>query len=142
VTTQAVARGDDRRVRPAVTVVIADNDEAILELVLLDLQLEGYNVLATATSGEAAAELCAQLHPDALVVDQRMPPGPSGLETIERVRAEGTAGVCILYTNYRSAQLQIATKRLGATFVEKGPLQTLRAALQRRFPASETPPRA
>jgi CheY-like chemotaxis protein len=123
-------RNDERRVRPALTLVIADNDASILELMVLDLELEGYDVVATATSGEAAVELCARLRPDVLVVDQRMPPGLSGLETIERVRSEGSAGACILYTNYRSGQLRTSAERLGATYVQKGPLQALRAALQ------------
>jgi CheY-like chemotaxis protein len=120
----------DRQVRRAVSLVVADNDATILDLVSMDLKLEGYDVLATATSGEAAAELCAQLFPDVLVVDQRMPPGLTGLETIERVRAEGTAGACILYTNYRSAQLKRAALKLDATYVEKGPLRNLRVALR------------
>lgn len=129
-TAQVATRDGYPGARPDVTIVVADNDPTMLELVVLDLELEGYNVLASAMSGEAALELCEQLNPDVLVVDQRMPPGLTGLETIERVVSAGTAGACILYTNYRSTQLKKATQRLGATYVEKGRLRNLRAALQ------------
>jgi hypothetical protein len=58
-----------------------------------------------------------------------MPPGWNGLETIRRVREAGGVGTCILYTNYRSPRIATMAKRLGAVYVKKGPLRTLRAAL-------------
>jgi CheY-like chemotaxis protein len=115
--------------RRSLTIVLADNDPAIIDLVSTDLSLEGHQVVATALTGEEALEACDKYHPDVLVVDYRMPPGLDGLETIRRVREAGTAGTCILYSNYKSPTIATVAKNIGAIYVKKGPLRTLRAAL-------------
>jgi len=109
--------------------VLADNDPELLDLLETDLNLEGYDVVATVQSGEAALEVCAQHRPDVLVVDYRMPPGLNGLETAQRARTSGIAAAVILYTNYRLPDLATQAHRFGATVVVKGPLRALRAAL-------------
>lgn len=116
------------------TVVIADNDPDVVDLIATDLTLEGYDVVATASSGELAAAACAELRPDILVVDYRMPPGWNGLQTIEQVLVDGSVGACVLYTNYRLPELRIRAQRLGAVFLPKGPLRTLRATLAELAP--------
>jgi CheY-like chemotaxis protein len=110
-------------------VVVADNDPDLLELVATDLVLEGHDVVAVALSGEEAVDACARYQPDVLIVDYRMPPGLNGVETIAAVRQAQSARACILYSNYRSSQIASATRRLGAMYVKKGPLRSLRAAL-------------
>jgi len=115
--------------RKGVTLVIADNDPVVLDLLATDLGLEGYDVIATVPSGEAAAAVCAERHPDVLIVDYRMPPGWNGIETIAHVREAQSAGAYVLYTNYRLPELRRRAERLGAVFVAKGALPTLRAAL-------------
>lgn len=114
--------------------VIADNDPTIVELLRTDLSLEGYHVVATADGGEAAAAACARYRPDVLIVDYRMPPGPTGLETIAMVRAAGAAGAMVLYTNYRSPRLVSQARSHGATLVPKGSLRGLREALAHVVP--------
>ncbi|MFL6238279.1 MAG: response regulator transcription factor [Actinomycetes bacterium] len=116
--------------RKSLRVVVADNDASVIELVTTDLALEGHNIVATALTGEQAVVLCRQHRPDVLIVDFRMPPGLNGLETIRRVLAEKTVATCILYTNYRAPHIAADARRLGATYVRKGPLRTLRAALR------------
>lgn len=113
----------------SLTFVLADNDPAVLDLLGTDLQLEGHNVLAAVGSGEEAIIACQEHRPDVVVVDYRMPPGLDGLETIRRIRADGTAGTCILYTNYRSPHIATVAEKIGAVYVKKGPLRELRAAL-------------
>jgi CheY-like chemotaxis protein len=115
--------------RRSLTIVVADNDPAIIDLVTTDLVLEGHRVVATALTGEDAVAACDIHHPDVLVVDYRMPPGWDGLETIRRVREAGTAETCILYSNYRSQTIATVAANVGAIYVKKGPLRTLRAAL-------------
>ncbi len=110
-------------------IVVADNDLAVVDLLRTDMRLEGHDVVAVAMSGEAAIEACRMHRPDVLICDFRMPPGLDGLETIKRVRDEGTAGCCILYSNYRSPTIATVTARIGGIYVNKGPLRTLRAAL-------------
>jgi CheY-like chemotaxis protein len=113
----------------SLTVVVADNDPAIIDLVATDLAFEGHRVVATALTGDDAVAACEMHHPDVLVTDYRMPPGLDGLETIRRVREAGTAETCILYSNYKSPTIAAVAKNLGAIYVKKGVLRTLRAAL-------------
>ncbi len=57
---------------PDQTVVVADDDPAILQLMQLVLQDEGFGV-RTARDGREALDLVAEERPSAVVVDLRMP---------------------------------------------------------------------
>jgi DNA-binding NarL/FixJ family response regulator len=109
--------------------VIADNDPAALELVLMDLRLEGHVIVGSATDGDTALQLCRDLRPDCLVVDYRMPPGPTGVEVARSVRSELPSVNVVVFSNYSTAEVRRAVARAGARFVEKGDLSGLRAAL-------------
>jgi CheY-like chemotaxis protein len=110
-------------------VVIADNDPDALELLDLDLALEGHDVVGRGRGGEDAIRLCRDLTPDVLVVDLRMPPGPDGLAVVRTLA--GTPGLSmIVYTNYRDAKLAAQAHRHGASYLLKGDLRTLRAAVR------------
>lgn len=109
--------------------VLADNDPVVLELLTLDLSLEGHTILAAVPDGASAVEACTQLHPDALIVDYRMPPGLNGLDVIAAVQKATPDVVCLLYTNYQSAAVRDRAARLGATYVAKSTLAELRDAL-------------
>lgn len=109
--------------------VLADNDPVVIELLELDLTLEGHTILASARDGETAIEACARLAPDALVVDYRMPPGPNGLDVIEAVHAERPDVVCLLFTNYSAAKVRARAEELNAVYVPKSTLAELRTAL-------------
>lgn len=111
-----------------VRVVVADNDPDALDLVDLDLRLEGHDVVGRALDGTTAIELCRELHPDVLVVDLKMPPGPDGLAVVAALADE--AGMrSVLYTNYRDSGLAQRAERLGAAYLLKGDLRALRRAL-------------
>ena len=107
--------------------VVVDNDPAVLELVLLDLRLEGHQVVATASNGEGAVRACTEADPDVAVVDLRLGPGIDGIEVARRIGRPGRR--VILYTNYISPAVIRAAERAGATVVEKGNLSTLRRAV-------------
>lgn len=109
--------------------VLADNDEGALELIHLDLGLEGHDIVATALDGLRAVEACARTRPDVLVVDHRMPPGIDGVEVTRRVLAAGTAGAVVLYSNYLDPRVVARAEALGARWQEKGDLAALRAAV-------------
>lgn len=107
-------------------VVVADNDPDALELLTLDLTLEGHEVVGVAACGEDAVRLCEEVRPDVLVVDYRMPPGPNGIEVVRRLRRSMPDLRMVVYTNYSDARLHDAAERLGATFLAKGQLAALR----------------
>ena len=114
---------------PPLRVVIADNDPDALDLLDLDLALEGYDIVGRGRNGTEAIALCRDLNPDVLVVDFRMPPGPNGLAVVQELH--GQPGLSVLvYTNYRDAKNTAKATALGAAYLLKGDLRTLRAAIR------------
>lgn len=126
-TTQAATPEVPRKLRGSV--VIVDNDPELLDLVATDLRLEGWDVLATVRDGLQAVTACIEELPDFLIVDYRMPLGIDGLEVTRRVRQRAPSVRVILYTNYRASGLAEQARRLGASYLVKGELATLRASL-------------
>lgn len=81
-------------------VLVADDDEDILQLVVLRLSRSGYDVLS-ASDGPTAIQLAAAHHPDVAVLDVSMP-GIDGLAVIETLRADpATASMPILLLTAR-----------------------------------------
>lgn len=109
-------------------VLVADNDPDALELALLDLRLEGH-VVAGATDGTSALELVGSFEPDVVVLDYRMPPGPTGLEIAVRLRAQRPELRVLIYSNYQSVELVARAAAAGVAFLPKGNLRTLRSAV-------------
>lgn len=112
----------------ALRLVLVDNDPAVLDLLLLDLRLEGHCIVATAATGEEALDRCAELRPDVLVVDLRLGPGIDGLEVARRARQPGLR--VILHTNYVTRAIVDAAQAAGAIVIEKGSLRVLRRAVR------------
>lgn len=110
-------------------VVIADNDLAWLELVRTELSLDGHDVVASCTSGEEALDACRVHRPDALIVDEKMPPGLNGVEVARRMRATDPGTTVVIFTNYDEEEVIKGAADAGAVFVLKGNLRALRAAL-------------
>lgn len=107
---------------------LIDNDEAVIELLVLDLGLEGHTIVATAANGEEALRVCAEAQPDVVVVDFRLGPGIDGIEVARRVRSPGRR--VILHTNYVNPTVVRAAETAGAVVVEKGSLGALRRAVR------------
>ena len=110
-------------------VLLVDNDPGALELLVLDLGLEGHDVVGTAAQGEEAVALCADLRPDVAVVDYRMPPGIDGLETARRMRRLAPSVRVVLYSNHVRPDLLDGAARLGVPYLRKGDLTALRRAV-------------
>lgn len=83
-----------------------------------------------AQDGATALRSVAELAPDVLVVDHRMPPGPNGIDVAAEVRSSHPETAVVLYSNYRSNDLLARSAALGVRFVPKGDLRTLRRAVQ------------
>ena len=123
--------------------LVADNDVTWLDLLALDLRLEGFDVVATAIDADSVLEHLAASadEVDVLVTDHRMPPGRTGLELLEIVHRDHPQIRLVLFTNY--AMDAVARDRIvaaGAHYVAKPDLRKLRAAIS--SPAPSSPPRA
>src|SRR5450759_268542 len=76
------------------TVLIADDDLQLLDLVTLNLELEDYGVLR-ASDGRQALERIEQHNPDLVLLDVMMP-RMSGFAVCHRVRACSTVPIIII----------------------------------------------
>jgi CheY-like chemotaxis protein len=113
---------------PPLRIVIVDNDPDALDLLDLDLALEGHDIVGRGRNGTEAIALCNDLKPDLLVVDFRMPPGPNGGDVVEALQGQPGLSM-IVYTNYRDPRQAARAKGLGAAWLLKGDLRTLRKAI-------------
>jgi two-component system, response regulator PdtaR len=112
-----------------VRVVVVDNDIDALELLVLDLRLEGHDIVATASDGTTGIDACRRERPDVLVVDYRMPPGVDGVEVARAVLRDGSAGTVVVYSNYHDPRVVARAEALGARWLSKGNLTALRRAV-------------
>lgn len=107
-------------------VLVADNDPEALDLVVLDLRLEGHLVTGVPTGSEALA-LMVEFDPDVVVLDYRMPPGPTGVDVAASARPLWPDVRLILYTNYQDPEIVRRARELDMEFLPKGNLRALRA---------------
>ena len=107
--------------------VVIDNDAAVIDLLALDLRLEGHDVAATAADAEAAIKACVDVDPEVVIVDLKLGKGPDGIEIARQVARPGRR--IILHTNYVSAEIMKRAEEVGAVVIEKGNLRALRRAI-------------
>jgi CheY-like chemotaxis protein len=110
-------------------VLVADNDPDALDLAVLDLRLEGH-VVAGAPGGDEALALIDIFEPEVVVLDYRMPPGPTGLALALRLRTDRPDLRLVIYSNYQDVNLVHQARSAGIAFLPKGNLRTLRDAVR------------
>jgi DNA-binding response OmpR family regulator len=71
---------------PSGTVLVVDDDPVIVNLLRLNFEIEGYDVV-TATGGEAGLARAQDVAPDVIVLDVMMP-RIDGIEVARRLRQE------------------------------------------------------
>jgi len=92
-------------------ILVADDDQHIVELVSLYLRRAGYRV-ETAFDGDEALRKARDLEPALLILDVMMP-GPDGLQVCRQLRRKGDVPIVLLTA--RSSDIdKIAGLRLGA----------------------------
>jgi CheY-like chemotaxis protein len=112
-----------------VRLVLVDNDKTALDLIDLDLGLEGHEIVGTAAQGEEALVVVEREQPDVVVVDFRMPPGIDGLEVARRIRTRWPSIRVLLHSNYVREELLREADRIGVAYLRKGDLEALRRAI-------------
>ena len=68
-------------------VLVVDDDRVIQQLLEVNLELEGYLVAGTASDGQEAIAMAAELKPDLILLDIMMPK-MDGLEVCRQLKAD------------------------------------------------------
>ena len=88
------------------TVLVADDDRDVLNLVRFRLERDGLRVLVAA-DGATALELARERHPDVCVLDVMMPK-LGGLEVLRALRGDpATAATRVILLTARSADAEV-----------------------------------
>ena len=97
-----------------IRLVIADDHLIIRQGLRLILETEAdFELAGEAADGAEALELCAQLRPDVVLMDLRMP-GMDGLTAIERLRAEQPQIAVVILTTFNEDDLMLRGLQAGA----------------------------
>jgi two-component system nitrogen regulation response regulator NtrX len=101
------------------TVLVADDEEGILESLSGILEDEGYEVI-TASSGEKALDLVREFSPDIILLDVWMPKGIDGLETLKEIKGITQDSEVIMISGHANIDIAVQATKLGALdFLEK-----------------------
>ena len=110
----AAGLGDGDEPAGPVTVVVADDQSAVREgLVLLLGTLPGIVVAGQAANGAAAVDLVATVHPQVVLMDLNMP-GCDGVAATRRITAEHPRTRVVVLTTYADDESIIGALQAGA----------------------------
>src|SRR4051794_33155104 len=99
-----------------IKVMLVDDVDHVRRMLRNMLDLDGFVVVAEASSGvDALAEIGAA-DPDVVVIDYSMP-DMDGIETASRIRAARPDQVMIMYTAYLDADVEERSRQVGVALV-------------------------
>jgi CheY-like chemotaxis protein len=88
-------------------VLVVDDDRVIQQLLEVNLELEGYQVAGTASDGQEAIAMAAELKPDLIILDIMMPK-MDGLEVCRKLKSDPKlAKIPIVLLSARAQDLDI-----------------------------------
>ena len=95
-----------------VRVLVVDDTEHVRKMLVDMLELDGFDVVGEAGSGDAAVSESVACDPDIIVMDYKMP-GMDGLTTARAIRGVRPSQAIILYTAYLDQALAEDAKEAG-----------------------------
>jgi len=95
-----------------IRVMVVDDTDHVRRMLTSMLSLDGYAVVADASSGAEAVAAVVEADPDIVVIDYKMP-GMDGLATARGIRERRPDQVMILYTAYIDDALERAATDAG-----------------------------
>jgi DNA-binding NarL/FixJ family response regulator len=115
----------DRPDAATVTVLAVDDQPIFLRAAhQLIADTPGFEQVAEATSGPEAVDLAAELHPDLVLLDVRMP-GMDGIETARRIAALDARAIVVLVSLEETPALPASLASVGAAvYLRKQDLST------------------
>jgi len=97
-----------------IRILVADDHLIIRQGLRLILETQdGFELIGEAADGAEALHLCADLKPDVVLMDLRMP-GMDGLTAIERLRVEQPGIAVVILTTFNEDDLMMRGLRAGA----------------------------
>jgi two-component system nitrogen regulation response regulator NtrX len=100
-------------------VLIVDDEANIRRMLAALLKSEGFEP-EEAPNGNSALLSLDQVHPDAILLDLQMPPGPDGLETLRLIRERDASTPVIMMSGKAQLNDAVQAIKLGAfQFLEK-----------------------
>lgn len=118
---------------PRARVLVAEDDDALRELIVARMRREGFDVIEAGSGFEALDALTTATNGgrdaiDLIVMDQRMP-GATGLEIVRMLRVAAWAVPVVMITAFPDWDLLVEAKRLDIALVPKPfPMDRLSAA--------------
>jgi two-component system, NarL family, response regulator YdfI len=97
-----------------IRILVADDHLIIRQGLRLILETQaGFELVGEASDGAEAVHLCAELNPDVVLMDLRMP-GMDGLSAIELLRTQQPGIAVVILTTFNEDDLMMRGLRLGA----------------------------
>jgi DNA-binding response OmpR family regulator len=126
------------------TVLVADDDDDLRDLIAATLRDDGYDVVEARDGAELLERLDVAINsenrmPDVVITDIRMP-RLSGYGVLSAIRRAGLSTAIVVMTVFADASIHGTASRLGASLVLQKPfeMETLRAAVIRACLARAT----
>lgn len=95
-----------------VKVMVVDDTDHVRNMLVDMLELDGFQVVGQAASGEEACTLAEQSDPAVIVMDYKMP-GMDGLTAARTIRETRPTQAIILYTAYLDSTIEALAKEAG-----------------------------
>lgn len=115
-------------------ILLVDDQSDVRFMLSLYLEDEGLD-FDEAASGTEALERLAEGDYELVLLDQRMPPGLSGIEVAEQLQADGRRVPVVLYSAYLDPQVEARARELGLRTVDKGEPDRLMEAVRAELAA-------
>ena len=96
----------------AVRVMVVDDTDHVRNMLVDMLELDGFEVVGQAASGEEAVDRVEGASPDVIVMDLKMP-GMDGLTAARAIRESRSSQAIILYTAYLDPTIEAQAKEAG-----------------------------
>jgi response regulator NasT len=97
-------------------VLVVDDTEHVRDMLVQMLELDGFEVVGEASSGEEAISLAQSSDPNVIVMDYVMP-DLDGLSAARAIKQERPTQPIILYTAYLDAKVESQARDAGVALV-------------------------
>lgn len=95
-----------------VKVLVVDDTDHVRNMLVDMLELDGFEVVGMAASGQEAIDLAERTAPDVVIMDYKMP-GMDGLTSARAIKQRKPEQNIIIYTAYLDPQLEAEAKAAG-----------------------------